>query len=100
MNLIPNGDRIIVQQMNAETVSPGGLIIPETAREKPQRGTVVAVGAGRTEQGRIVPVMLRVGDVVMYGKYSGNEIEVDGAEYIVMRESDVILTNPPIEALN
>lgn len=90
MNLKPLHDRIIVKPAPAEEKTSSGLIIPDTAKEKPQRGEVTAVGSGKVnEQGNITPLIVKVGDIVLYGKYSGTEIAIEGDDYLIMRESDV-----------
>lgn len=90
MNLKPLQDRILVKPMEAEEKTSSGIIIPDTAKEKPMKGEIVAVGQGKvTDDGKTVPMELKVGDKVLYGKYSGTEITVDGNEYLIMRESDV-----------
>lgn len=90
MNLKPLQDRILVKPMEAEEKTSSGIIIPDTAKEKPMKGEIVAVGSGKvTDDGKTVPMELKVGDKVLYGKYSGTEITVDGDEYLIMRESDV-----------
>ncbi len=90
MNLKPLQDRILVKPMEAEETTSSGIIIPDTAKEKPMKGEIVAVGSGKvTEDGKNIPMELKVGDKVLYGKYSGTEITVDGNEYLIMRESDV-----------
>jgi len=90
MNLKPLHDRIIVKPAPAEEKTTSGLIIPDTAKEKPQRGEVLAVGNGKlNEQGGVTPLVVKVGDTVLYGKYSGTEISVEGDDYLIMRESDV-----------
>ncbi|HOQ49954.1 MAG TPA: co-chaperone GroES [Candidatus Kapabacteria bacterium] len=89
MNLTPLHDRIIVKPAKAEEVTKGG-IIPDTAKEKPMQGEVVAVGKGRVaDDGKLIPMNLKVGDKVLYGKYAGTEVNIDGEEYLIMRESDV-----------
>lgn len=91
MNVKPLGDRAIVQPIEAEEVKKGGIIIPDTAKEKPQEGKVVAVGAGkRDDNGKLIPMDVKKGDRVLYGKYSGTEIKVDGKEYMIMREDDIL----------
>jgi len=86
----PLADRVIVKPNAAEETTKGGIILPDTAKEKPIEGAIVAVGAGRvTEDGKNVPMNLKVGDKVLYGKYSGTEIKVEGEEYLIMRESDI-----------
>ena len=88
VNFIPNEDRILVEAAAAEEKTASGIIIPDTAKEKPQEGTVVAVGQGSDEK----PVTLKVGDRVLYGKYSGTEITIGGIEYLIMKNSDVFGT--------
>jgi len=91
MNLRPLQDRIIVKRVEEETKTAGGIFIPETAKEKPQRGKVVAAGNGKkTEDGKVLPLDVKVGDVVLFGKYAGTEIKVDGDEYLMMREDDIL----------
>lgn len=85
MNITPLSDRIIVEVFEAEEKTASGIIIPDTAKEKPQKGKIVAVGTGKKDE----PMTVKVGDTVLYGKYAGNEIAVDGKEYLMMRESDV-----------
>ena len=88
VNFIPNEDRILVEAAAAEEKTASGIIIPDTAKEKPQEGTVVAVGQGTDEK----PVTLKAGDRVLYGKYSGTEITIGGIEYLIMKNSDVFGT--------
>lgn len=85
LNLKPIGDRIVVEAAPAEERTASGLYIPDTAKEKPQQGTVVAVGAGKKDE----PMTVKVGDVVLYGKYGGTEINHEGKEYLIMREADI-----------
>jgi chaperonin GroES len=85
MNIKPLADRVVVKPAEAETTTKSGLIIPDTAKEKPQRGTILAVGAGKKDE----PMTVKVGDTVLYGKYAGTEIAVDGTDYLIMRESDI-----------
>ena len=85
VNIKPLADRVIVEPAIAEEKTAGGIIIPDTAKEKPQKGTVVAAGPGKKDE----PMMLKVGDVVLYGKYSGTEVNLDGTTYLIMKESDV-----------
>jgi chaperonin GroES len=82
-------DRVLVEPVSAEEKTSGGIIIPDTAKEKPQKGTVISVGPGKTDKDA-VPITLKVGDFVLYGKYSGNELTIDGKDYLIMRETDVI----------
>lgn len=81
----PLADRVLVEPAAAETKTAGGIIIPDTAKEKPQRGVVIAAGPGKKDE----PTILKEGDQVLYGKYSGTEITIDGKDYLIMRESDV-----------
>ena len=91
MNIRPLHDRVVVKRMEEETTSPGGIVIPDTATEKPVRGEVVAVGNGKIlETGETRPLDLKAGDRVLFGKYSGTEVKVDGVELLVMREDDVM----------
>jgi chaperonin GroES len=83
--LKPLADRVLVEAAAAEEKTAGGLIIPDTAKEKPQRGKIIAVGTGKKDE----PLTVKVGDTVLYGKYSGTEITVEGKEYLMMRESDI-----------
>ncbi len=82
----PNEDRVLVQAAPAEEKTAGGIIIPDTAKEKPQTGTVVAVGPGKKDE----PITVAVGDIVYYGKYSGTEISLEGVDYLIMRNSDIL----------
>jgi len=87
----PLQDRIIVKRIEEEEKSKGGIIIPDTAKEKPQEGKVVAVGKGKiNEDGKITPVDVKVNDRVLFGKYSGTEINIDGQEHLIMREEDIL----------
>ena len=91
MNIRPLHDRVVVKRMEEETTSPGGIVIPDTATEKPVRGEVIAVGNGKIlETGETRPLDLKAGDKVLFGKYSGTEVKVDGEELLVMREDDVM----------
>jgi chaperonin GroES len=85
VNVKPLADRVLVEAAPAETKTAGGLIIPDTAKEKPMKGTVVAVGNGKKDE----PMTLKVGDKVLYGKYSGTELSIDGKDYLIMKESDI-----------
>ncbi len=90
MNLTPLHDRIIVKAALPEEVTKGGIIIPDTAKEKPMQGEVIAVGTGKVaENGNVTALQVKAGDKVLYGKYSGTEVSIDGDEYLIMRESDV-----------
>lgn len=85
VNIKPLGDRVLVEPAAAEEKTASGIIIPDTAKEKPQRGTVVAVGEGKKDE----PITVKVGDQVLYGKYSGTELSLEGTDYLIMRESDI-----------
>jgi chaperonin GroES len=87
----PLNDRVVVQALDADTKTAGGIIIPDTAKEKPSQGKVVSVGAGaRDSDGKLVPMSLKKGDKVLYGKWSGTEVKIDGKDMLIMRESDVM----------
>lgn len=86
----PLGDRVVVKPQEAEEKSAGGLYIPDTAKEKPMRGTVVAAGPGKTENGTHVEMTVKAGDVVLYGKYAGTELQLDNDDVLIMRESDIL----------
>jgi len=91
MNLRPLHDRVIIKRMEEETTSPGGIVIPDSATEKPVRGSVVAAGNGKVnDSGKVVPMDVKVGDTVLFGKYSGTEVKVEGEELLVMREEDIM----------
>ncbi|PTX20120.1 chaperonin GroES [Pontibacter mucosus] len=91
INIKPLADRVIVAPAAAEEKTKSGIIIPDTAKEKPQRGEVVAVGEGKvSEQGALMKPQVNVGDTVLYGKYAGTEISIDGNDYLIMRESDIL----------
>lgn len=84
----PLADRVLVEPMAAETKTAGGLFIPDTAKEKPQQGTVVAAGPGKTDE----PMEVKLGDVVLYGKYAGTEVSYEGKNYLIMKQSDILAT--------
>lgn len=91
MKFRPLHDRVVVRRIDAEHKTLGGIIIPDTAQEKPQQGEVIAVGPGaRDEQGRIVPLDVKTGDTVLFGKWSGTEVKIDGQELLIMKESDIM----------
>src|SRR4051794_15272462 len=91
MKFRPLHDRIVVKRIDAEGKTAGGVIIPDTAKEKPQQGEVIAVGPGaRNEQGQLVPLDVRVGDTVLFGKWSGTEVKIDGEDLLIMKESDIM----------
>jgi len=86
LNIKPLADRVLVEPLEAETKTASGIIIPDTAKEKPQKGNVVAVGLGTKDN----PITVKVGQTVLYGKYSGTELKLDGNDYLIMRESDIL----------
>jgi chaperonin GroES len=91
MKLRPMQDRIIVKRLEEETMTAGGIFIPETAKEKPQKGEIIAVGNGKkTEDGKVIPLDVKAGDKVLFGKYAGTEIKIEGEEYLIMREDDIL----------
>jgi|SRR5215472_15699745 chaperonin GroES len=91
MKFRPLHDRVVVRRIEAEEKSAGGIIIPDTAKEKPQQGEVVAVGpGGRDENGKLIPMDLKAGDRVLFGKWSGTEVKIDGQELLIMKESDIM----------
>ncbi len=91
MSLRPLHDRVIVKRLEEETKSPGGIVIPDTAAEKPSRGEILAIGNGKLQDnGELRPLDVKVGDKVLFGKYSGTEVKVDGQELLVMREDDIM----------
>jgi chaperonin GroES len=91
MKFRPLHDRVVVKRIEAEGKTTGGIIIPDTAKEKPSQGEIVAVGpGGRDDLGRIIPIDLKVGDRVLFGKWSGTEVKIDGTELLIMKESDIM----------
>ena len=91
MKFRPLHDRVLIKVLEGEEKSAGGIIIPDTAKEKPQEGEIVAVGSGtRTEDGKIIPMDVKVGDKVLFGKWSGTEVKIDGVEYSIMKEADIM----------
>ncbi len=86
INITPLADRVIIQQAEAETTTASGIIIPDTAQEKPQKGTVIAVGNGTKDN----PMTVKVGDKILYGKYAGTELKYNGSDYMIMKESDIL----------
>jgi len=91
MNIRPLQDRIIVKRIQEEEKTAGGIIIPDTAKEKPQEGKVVAVGKGKVaDDGKVIALDLKKGDRILFGKYAGSEVKIDGTEYLIMREEDVL----------
>jgi chaperonin GroES len=91
MKIRPLGDRVLVKPLKEEDRTKGGIIIPDTAKEKPQEGKVVAVGKGKvSDDGRLIPTEVKAGDKILFGKYSGSEVNIDGEEHLIMREEDVL----------
>ena len=91
MKFRPLHDRVVIKRIEAEEKTTGGIIIPDTAKEEPQQGEVIAVGpGGRDEAGKLIPIDVKVGDRVLFGKWSGTEVKLDGVEYLIMKESDVM----------
>ncbi|MCX7677742.1 MAG: co-chaperone GroES [Spirochaetes bacterium] len=90
MAIRPLGDRVLIEVIEEEVQKQGSLFIPDTAKEKPQQGKVIAVGNGRYEDGKLIPLDVKVGDVVLYGKYAGTEVKYDNKEYLIVRESDIL----------
>ena len=91
MKIKPLADRVVVEPAEAEEKTSGGIILPDTAKEKPQKGKIVAVGQGSTsDSGTLIKLTVKKGDTVLFGKYSGTEITIDGTEYLIMRESDIL----------
>jgi chaperonin GroES len=91
MKFRPLHDRVVVRRVEEDTKTKGGIIIPDTAQEKPMQGEVIAVGpGGRDENGKLIPIDVKNGDVILFGKWSGTEVKIDGTEYLIMKESDIM----------
>jgi len=91
VKLQPLGDRVVIKPNPKEEITKSGIVLPDTAKEKPQDGVVIAVGPGRTtDDGKVIPMAVKAGDVVVYSKYAGTELKVDGEEYIIVRENDIL----------
>lgn len=91
MKIKPLGDRVLLKQLEAREQTRGGIVLPDTAKEKPQEGEIIAVGEGKKNpEGKVTPLSVKKGDKVLYGKYSGTEITVDGEEYLIVREDDIV----------
>ena len=91
MHFRPLHDRVLVRRIDAEEKTSGGIIIPDTAKEKPQQGKIIAVGpGGRDENGKLIPMDVKAGDHVLFGKWSGTEVKIDGHDYLIMKESDIM----------
>ncbi|MBO8126280.1 MAG: co-chaperone GroES [Firmicutes bacterium] len=92
MKIKPLADRVVVQVLESEEKTKSGIVLPDTAKEKPQQGKVLAVGPGKYENGNLVPMTVKEGDTVVFAKYAGTEIKLDGEEYLILRESDILAT--------
>lgn len=90
MNIKPLGDRIVIKVLEKEERTKGGIVLPDTAKEKPQKGEVLAVGSGEIVDGKKIPLELKVGDNIIFSKYAGTEIKIDNVEYLILRQSDVL----------
>ena len=90
VNITPLHDRVLVRRLEQEETAKGGIIIPDTAKEKPQEGEVIAVGSGKLEKGHRVPLDVKAGDRILFGKYTGSEIKIDGQEYLILREEEIL----------
>jgi chaperonin GroES len=90
MKIRPLGDRVIVKALEQKEVKKGGIIIPDTAKEKPQEGEIIAAGKGKVEDGKLIPMEVKVGDKILFGKYSGTEIKMDDKEYLIMHQDDIL----------
>jgi chaperonin GroES len=90
VNIIPLHDRVLVRRLEEKETAKGGIIIPDTAKEKPQEGEIIAVGAGKMEKGRRVPLDVKAGDRILFGKYTGNDIKIDEQEYLILREDEIL----------
>jgi chaperonin GroES len=91
VNVTPLHNRVLVRRLEEKETAKGGIIIPDTAKEKPQEGEVIAVGAGKTEKGRRVPLDVNVGDRILFGKYTGNDIKIDDQEYLILNEEEILV---------
>jgi chaperonin GroES len=90
LNIIPLHDRVVVRRLEEKESVKGGIIIPDTAKEKPQEGEVIAVGAGKMEKGKRIPLDVTVGDRILFGKYTGSDIQIDGQEFLILREEEIL----------
>ena len=87
----PLGSRVVIEPLEQEDITPGGIVLPETAKEKPQKGTVLAIGPGdRDDDGKRIPMDVAIGDIVLYAKYAGTEVKVDGKKLLILKESDIL----------
>jgi chaperonin GroES len=92
VQIAPLHDRVLVRRLEEKETAKGGIIIPDTAKEKPQEGEVIAVGAGKIEKGKRIPLDVKAGERILFGKYTGNDITLDGEEYLILREEDILAT--------
>jgi chaperonin GroES len=91
MKITPLGDRVVIKPSEEKERTKGGIVLPDTAKEKPQEGKIIAVGSGRcSDEGKVIPLTVKVGDTVLYGKYSGTEITIDGDDYLIVKEEDIL----------
>ena len=90
VNITPLHDRVLVRRLEQKETSKGGILLPDTAKKKPQEGEVIAVGAGKMEKGRRVPLDVKAGDRILFGKYTGNDIKIDEQEYLILREEEIL----------
>ncbi len=90
MNITPLHDRVLVRRLEEQETAKGGIIIPDTAKEKPHEGEVIAVGAGRLEKGHRIPLDVKLGDRILFGKYTGNDIKIEDQEYLILREEEIL----------
>jgi chaperonin GroES len=90
MNIKPIGDRVVIKVLEGEEKTKGGIVLPDTAKEKPQEGKVVAIGSGELIEGKRVPLEVKVGDKIIFSKYAGTEVKLDGDEYLILRQSDIL----------
>ena len=95
VNITPLHDRVLVRRLEEKESIKGGIIIPDSAKEKPQEGEVIAVGSGRREKGELIPLDVKAGDRILFGKYSGNDITIDGEEYMIMKEDEILAKLAP-----
>jgi chaperonin GroES len=96
VNITPLHDRVLVKRLEEKEVVKGGIIIPDSAKEKPQEGEVIAVGSGRREKGELIPLDVKAGDRVLFGKYSGNDIKIDDEEYMILKEDEILAKIGPV----
>ena len=90
LKIRPLHDRVLIKRLNEEEKTKGGIIIPDSAKEKPQEGKVVAVGKGRQDDGKVIPLDVKVGDKILFGKYTGNEVKIEGEEHLILKEEEIL----------